>query len=63
MGASPLRYQACHRQPLRGGCVGGPLSITRSPKNVFDVDQYGNSAKEKDIDGSLTLYQMTVGEN
>lgn len=45
-----------------GGCVGGPLSITRSPKNVFDVDQYGNSAKEKDIDGSVALYQMTLSE-
>ena len=43
-----------------GGCVGGPLSITRSPKNVFDVDQYGNSAKEKDIDGSIRLYEMTL---
>ena len=45
-----------------GGCVGGPLSITRSPKNVFDVDKYGNSAKEKDIDGSVTLFRMTLGE-
>ncbi len=45
-----------------GGCVGGPLSITRSPKNVFDVDQYGNSAKEKDIDGSLRLYEMGITE-
>ena len=45
-----------------GGCVGGPLSITRSPKNVFDVDQSGNSAKEKDIDGSVTLFHMTLGE-
>ena len=45
-----------------GGCVGGPLSITRSPKNVFDVDKYGQSAKEQDIDGSVTLYHMTMGE-
>lgn len=43
-----------------GGCVGGPLSITRSPKNVFDVDQYGNSAAEKDIDGSVNLYKMAM---
>jgi [FeFe] hydrogenase (group B1/B3) len=43
-----------------GGCVGGPLSITRSPKNVFDVDKYGNSAAEKDIDGSVNLYKMTM---
>lgn len=45
MGASPLRYQACHWQPF----------------HVFDVDQYGNSAKEKDIDGSLSLFQMSLG--
>ena len=43
-----------------GGCVGGPLSITRSPKNVFDVDKYGNEAKEKEIDGSVQLYKMTL---
>ena len=45
-----------------GGCVGGPLSITRSPKNMFDVDKYGNSAVEKDIDGSVNLYKMTMKE-
>ena len=45
-----------------GGCVGGPLSITRSPRNVFDVDKYGNSAKEKNIDGSVRLYKMTMNE-
>ncbi len=45
-----------------GGCVGGPLSITRSPRNVFDVDKYGNSAKEKNIDGSVKLYKMTMNE-
>ena len=45
-----------------GGCIGGPLSITRSPRNVVDVDQYGNSAKEKNIDGSVRLYQMTFPE-
>ena len=40
--------------------MGGPLSITRSPKNVFDVDKYGNEAKEKEIDGSVQLYKMTL---
>ena len=45
-----------------GGCVGGPLSITRSPRNVFDVDKYGNSAKEKNIDGSVKLYKMTMNK-
>ncbi len=46
-----------------GGCVGGPLSITRSPRNVFDVDKYGNSAKEKNIDGSVQLYKMSFKED
>ena len=46
-----------------GGCVGGPLSITRSPKNVFDVDKYGNSAKEKSVAGSVNLYNMTLHGN
>lgn len=41
-----------------GGCIGGPLSINRSPRNVFDVDKYGNDAKEKTIDNSVKLYEM-----
>lgn len=44
-----------------GGCIGGPLCITHSPKNVVDVDEYGNSAKEKSIDGSVSLYKMALG--
>lgn len=43
-----------------GGCIGGPLCITHSPRNVVDVDKYGNEAKEKDIDGSVRLYEMTM---
>ncbi|MBR1784243.1 MAG: 4Fe-4S dicluster domain-containing protein [Bacteroidales bacterium] len=43
-----------------GGCVGGPLCITHSPKNVFDVDQYGKTAKEQDIDNSVELYKQTL---
>lgn len=42
-----------------GGCIGGPLSITRSPRNVVDVDKYGNEAKEKTIDNSVKLYNLT----
>ena len=46
-----------------GGCIGGPLCITHSPRNVVDVDKYGNEAKEKNIDGSVRLYQMTMGKD
>lgn len=42
-----------------GGCVNGALCITHSPKNVFDVDKYGNEAKEKTIENSVKLYEMT----
>ncbi len=42
-----------------GGCLNGPLCITHSPRNVVDVDKYCNEAKEKTIDGSVRLYQMT----
>ncbi len=42
-----------------GGCVNGALCITHSPKNVFDVDKYGNEAKEKTIDNSVKLYKLT----
>ena len=52
--------QEGHTHTTDGGCVGGPLSITRSPRNVFDVDKYGNSAREKNIDGSVRLYKMTM---
>ncbi len=45
-----------------GGCLNGPLCITHSPRNVVDVDKYGNEAKEKTIDGSVRLYQMTMTE-
>lgn len=45
-----------------GGCLNGPLCITHSPKNVVDVDKYGNEAKEKNIDNSVKLYKMTMKE-
>ena len=45
-----------------GGCLNGPLCITHSPRNVVDVDKYGSEAKEKTIDGSVRLYQMTMTE-
>lgn len=43
-----------------GGCIGGPLCITHSPRNVVDVDGYANSSREKDIKGSVKLYKMTL---
>lgn len=42
-----------------GGCLNGPLCITHSPRNVVDVDKYGNEAKEKTIDNSVQLYNLT----
>ena len=40
-----------------GGCLNGPVCITHSPRNVVDVDKYGNEAKEKTIFN--TVKQMT----
>ncbi len=42
-----------------GGCLNGPLCITHSPRNVVDVDKYGNEAKEKTIFNSVKLYDLT----
>ncbi len=42
-----------------GGCINGPLSITHGPRNVVDVDKYGNEAREKTIDASVRLYQLS----
>lgn len=44
-----------------GGCVNGALCITHSSKNVFDIDKYGNEAKEKTIDNSVKLYESGKG--
>ena len=45
-----------------GGCLNGPLCITHSPRNVVDVEQYGNQAQEKTIINSVKLYQMTLDQ-
>ena len=45
-----------------GGCVNGPLCITHSPRNVVDIDKYGSEAKEKTVDNSVKLYNLTVGK-
>ena len=42
-----------------GGCINGALCLTHSPKNLADVEGYGNEAKEKTIENSVKLYQLT----
>ena len=41
-----------------GGCLNGPLCITHSPRNVVDVDKYGNEAKEKTIFNTVKLFDL-----
>ena len=43
-----------------GGCLNGSLCLHHEEKNVRDVDKYGQQAKEKDIGGSVALYNMTL---
>ena len=45
-----------------GGCLNGALCLNHGPKNVVDVDKYGASAKEKNIDNSVKLYKLSLGE-
>lgn len=40
-----------------GGCLNGPVCITHSPRNVVDVDKYGNEAQEKTIFNSVKLLE------
>jgi Fe-S-cluster-containing hydrogenase component 2 len=35
--------------------LNGPVCITHSPRNVVDVDKYGNEAKEKTIFNTVKL--------
>lgn len=43
-----------------GGCLNGSLCLHHEEKNVRDVDRYGQEAKEKDLSGSVSLYEMTL---
>ena len=45
-----------------GGCLNGALCLNHGPKNVVDVDKYGASAKEKNIDNSVKLYKLSLGD-
>ena len=40
-----------------GGCLNGPVCITHSPRNIVDVDKYGNEAREKTIFNSVKLLE------
>lgn len=44
-----------------GGCLNGALCLHHGPKNLADVDRYGNEAKEKTIDNSVKLYKLANG--
>ena len=43
-----------------GGCLNGALCLSHGPKNAADVDRYGEDAKEKSIDNSVKLYEMSL---
>ena len=45
-----------------GGCLNGAGCLTHGPKNVLDVDNYGKSAKEHDIENSVKLYESAHGK-
>ena len=45
-----------------GGCINGALCLTHSPKNLADVEGYGNEAKEKTIENSVKLYKLTQSQ-
>ncbi|MDD4848591.1 MAG: [Fe-Fe] hydrogenase large subunit C-terminal domain-containing protein, partial [Bacteroidales bacterium] len=41
-----------------GGCLNGALCLNHGPRNLADVEKYGNEAKEKTIDNSVKLYLL-----
>lgn len=47
---------------VRRRCLNGALCLNHGPKNVVDVDKYGASAKEKDIENSVKLYKLSLKE-
>lgn len=42
-----------------GGCINGALCLTHGQKNAVEVDKYSEEAKEKDIENSVKLYELT----
>lgn len=43
----------------KGGCINGAGCLHHGDKNAKDVDDYANSAKEKSIENSLKMYEIT----
>ena len=41
-----------------GGCINGALCIHHGPKNLKEVENFGQQANEKDIANSLELYKL-----
>ena len=41
-----------------GGCLNGALCLHHGPKNVLDVDKYGQQAKEKTVENSVKLFHL-----
>lgn len=39
------------------------LKGAHGPRNVADVDKYGEAAKEKTIDNSVKIYKMSLGKD
>ncbi len=52
-------YNFFEGMACESGCINGPLCLNRGKKNINDVDRYGNEAKEKNIDNSIRLYELS----
>jgi [FeFe] hydrogenase (group B1/B3) len=43
-----------------GGCIGGALCLSHGIKNTQEVDKYGASASQKQIDHSVSVYESSL---
>lgn len=43
-----------------GGCLNGALILHHEPKNVVEIDKYGNAASHKDISSSVSKYEDSL---
>ena len=41
-----------------GGCINGALCIHHGPKNIKEVEKFGQQAKEQSIENSINLYEL-----
>ncbi|MBP3383617.1 MAG: 4Fe-4S dicluster domain-containing protein [Tidjanibacter sp.] len=55
-------YNFFEGMACEGGCLNGPLCINHGPRNMADVDKYGNEATEKTITNSVKLWRNVIGE-